>query len=80
CSRLRPIEARVVDYGFVSTLDAEERRRGSREVGYDIRDTWVDPAEAVPEVSPTTLVEVNTRIAKLVELHEHDTPDLYALL
>ncbi|GJW12482.1 putative reverse transcriptase domain-containing protein [Tanacetum coccineum] len=82
CQRqaLRPIEARVVDYGFVSTLDVEERRRGSREVGYDIRDTWVDPAEAVPEVSPTTLVEVNTGIAKLVELHEHDTPDLYALL
>ncbi|GJU70557.1 hypothetical protein Tco_1256816 [Tanacetum coccineum] len=27
-----------VDYRFVSTLDAEERRRGIREVGYGIRD------------------------------------------
>ncbi|GJY51887.1 hypothetical protein Tco_0442734 [Tanacetum coccineum] len=26
-------------------LDAEERRQGIREVGYGIRDTWVDPAE-----------------------------------
>nr|GEW40939.1 hypothetical protein [Tanacetum cinerariifolium] len=53
---------------------------GLREVGYGIRDTWVDPAEAVPEIAPMTLGEVNTRVTKLVELHEHDTHDLYALL
>nr|GEV64944.1 hypothetical protein [Tanacetum cinerariifolium] len=29
-----------------STLNAEARQRGIREVGYSIRDTWVDPAEA----------------------------------
>nr|GFA05983.1 hypothetical protein [Tanacetum cinerariifolium] len=28
---------------------------GSREVGYGIRDTWIDPAEAVPEMASTTL-------------------------
>nr|GEX79675.1 transposon Ty3-G Gag-Pol polyprotein [Tanacetum cinerariifolium] len=28
---------------------------GSREVGYGIRDTWIDPAEAVLEMAPTTL-------------------------
>ncbi|GJT16941.1 hypothetical protein Tco_0875647 [Tanacetum coccineum] len=50
-STARPTRGRGVDYGFVSTLDAEERRRGIREVGYGIRDTWVDPAEAVPEIS-----------------------------
>ncbi|GJW10187.1 hypothetical protein Tco_1576014 [Tanacetum coccineum] len=27
-------------YGFVSTVDAEERRQGIRDVGYGIRDTW----------------------------------------
>nr|GEW11560.1 reverse transcriptase domain-containing protein [Tanacetum cinerariifolium] len=52
----------------------------SREVGYRIRDTWIDPAEAVPEMEPTTLEGVNTRVTKLAELHEHDTLDLYALL
>ncbi|GJW08466.1 hypothetical protein Tco_1570889 [Tanacetum coccineum] len=31
-----------IDYGFVSTVDAEERRQGIRDVGYGIRDTWVD--------------------------------------
>nr|GEW71198.1 hypothetical protein [Tanacetum cinerariifolium] len=44
------------------------------------RDTWVDPAEAVPEISPMTMGEVNTRVTKLAELHEHDTHNLYALL
>nr|GEX34633.1 putative reverse transcriptase domain-containing protein [Tanacetum cinerariifolium] len=51
-----------------------------REVGYGIRDTWVDLAEAVPEIAPMTLGEVNTRVTELAELHEHDTQDLYALL
>ncbi|GJR23928.1 hypothetical protein Tco_0972455, partial [Tanacetum coccineum] len=43
-------------------------------------DTWVDPAEAVPKIAPTTVGEVNTRVIELAELHEHDTQDLYALL
>ncbi|GJT36884.1 hypothetical protein Tco_0936749 [Tanacetum coccineum] len=58
----------------------EERRQGTRDVGYGIRDTWVDSAEAVPEIAPMTVGEVNTRVTKLAELHEHDTQDLYALL
>ncbi|GJX64558.1 putative reverse transcriptase domain-containing protein [Tanacetum coccineum] len=29
-----------IGYRFVSTVDAEERRQGIRDVGYDIRDTW----------------------------------------
>ncbi|GKD79932.1 hypothetical protein Tco_1342553, partial [Tanacetum coccineum] len=79
-STARPTGGRWVDYGFVNTLDAEERRRGSREVGYGIRNTWVDPAETIPEIAPMTVGEVNTRVTKLAELHEHDTQDLYALL
>ncbi|GJU21143.1 hypothetical protein Tco_1154485 [Tanacetum coccineum] len=76
----RPVGGRGVDYGFVSTVDAEARRQGISEVGYGIRDTWVDPAEAVPEIAPMTVGEVNTRVTELAELHEHDTQDLYALL
>ncbi|GKD84588.1 hypothetical protein Tco_1355742, partial [Tanacetum coccineum] len=79
-STTRPTRGRRVDYGFVSTLDAEERRRGIRGVGYGIRDTWVDPAEAVPEIAPMTVGEVNTRVTELAELHKHDTQDVYALL
>ncbi|GJX00578.1 hypothetical protein Tco_0184491 [Tanacetum coccineum] len=69
-----------IDYGFVSTVDAEARRQGISKVRYGIRDTWVDLAEAVPKIAPTTLGEVSTRVAELAELHEHDTQDLYALL
>ncbi|GKB59875.1 putative reverse transcriptase domain-containing protein [Tanacetum coccineum] len=39
------------DYGFIGTTDAEVRRRRAEEVGYDIRDVWVDPTEAVAEDS-----------------------------
>ncbi|GKB70344.1 hypothetical protein Tco_0931756 [Tanacetum coccineum] len=63
-----------------STLDAKERRRWIREVGYGIRDTWVDSAEAVPEIAPMTVGEVNTRVTELAEIREHDTQYLYALL
>ncbi|GJT38503.1 hypothetical protein Tco_0938368 [Tanacetum coccineum] len=45
-STARPTRGQGIDYGFVSTVDAEERRQGIRDVGYGIRDTWVDPAEA----------------------------------
>ncbi|GKA57719.1 hypothetical protein Tco_0756907, partial [Tanacetum coccineum] len=44
------------------------------------RNTWVDSAEADPEVAHMTLGEVNTRVTELAKLHEHDTQDLYALL
>ncbi|GKC75103.1 hypothetical protein Tco_1125877, partial [Tanacetum coccineum] len=79
-STVRPTGDRGVDYGFVSTVDARAGRQGISEVGYGIRDTWVDPAEAIPEIVPMTMGEVNTRVTKLAELHEHDTQDLYALL
>nr|GFC94920.1 hypothetical protein [Tanacetum cinerariifolium] len=51
-STARPTEGRGIDYGFVTNLDAEARRRGIREVGYGIRDTWVDPTETVPKIAP----------------------------
>ncbi|GKB19931.1 putative reverse transcriptase domain-containing protein [Tanacetum coccineum] len=79
-STARLTGGRGIDYGFVSTVDAEARRKEISEVGYGIRDTWVDLAEAVPEIAPTTLGEVSTRVAELAELHERDTQDLYALL
>nr|GFB01834.1 hypothetical protein [Tanacetum cinerariifolium] len=71
---------RGVDYVFAKTVEAKMRHRGIGEVGCGIRDTWIDLAEAVPEMAPTTLKKVNTRVTELAELHEHDTPDLYALL
>nr|GEY42185.1 reverse transcriptase domain-containing protein [Tanacetum cinerariifolium] len=39
---------------------------GIGEVGYGIRDTWVDPTETVPEIAPMTLREVNTKRVDLL--------------
>ncbi|GJT96598.1 hypothetical protein Tco_1092116, partial [Tanacetum coccineum] len=72
-STARPTRGQGIDYGFVSTVDAEERRQGIRDVRYGIRGTWVDLAEAVPDIAPMIVGEVNTRVTKLAELHEHDT-------
>ncbi|GJR15051.1 hypothetical protein Tco_0797703 [Tanacetum coccineum] len=46
------------DYGFVGTLDVEIRSDPDREVGYGITDFWVDPAEAIEEIPPTTLAKL----------------------
>ncbi|GKB08282.1 hypothetical protein Tco_0836566, partial [Tanacetum coccineum] len=67
-STARPTRGWGIDYGFVSTVDTEERRQGIRDVGLGIRDTWVDPAEAVPKIAPMTVGEVNTMVTKLAEL------------
>ncbi|GKB42373.1 hypothetical protein Tco_0887315, partial [Tanacetum coccineum] len=56
-STARPTRGQGIDYRFVSMVDAEERRQGVRDVGYGIRDTWVDRAEAVPEIAPMTVGE-----------------------
>nr|GEY21922.1 hypothetical protein [Tanacetum cinerariifolium] len=64
---------RRVDYRFANTVEAEIRHRGIREVGYEIRDTWIDLTEAVPEMASTTLEKVNTKVTELAELYEHDT-------
>nr|GEZ59062.1 hypothetical protein [Tanacetum cinerariifolium] len=54
------------DYGFVGTLDVEIRRNPDREVGYEITNVWVDPAEATEEIPPTTLAEFSQRVIDFV--------------
>ncbi|GKG55597.1 hypothetical protein Tco_0574491, partial [Tanacetum coccineum] len=62
---LRLAEGHRIDYGFIGTLDVETRRQRAEEVGYGIRDTWVDPREAAKEIAPVTLEGVNTRVTEL---------------
>ncbi|GKE21570.1 hypothetical protein Tco_1433082 [Tanacetum coccineum] len=76
----RPTKGHRVDYGFISTLDAEPRRQRAEEVSYRIRDVWVDPREAVDEVAPTTLKGVNARVTELAAIQEQDTQDIYAVI
>nr|GEU48742.1 hypothetical protein [Tanacetum cinerariifolium] len=45
----RPTGGHRLDYGFIGMMDAEVRRQRAKEVGYGIRDVWVDPTETVEE-------------------------------
>ncbi|GKA68299.1 hypothetical protein Tco_0768216 [Tanacetum coccineum] len=76
----RPTGGYGADYGFISTVDAEVRRQRAEEVGYGIRDVWVDLAETVGEVAPTTLKGVNDRVTELTAVQEQDTHDIYAVI
>ncbi|GJV20300.1 hypothetical protein Tco_1369320 [Tanacetum coccineum] len=76
----RPVGGRRADYGFVGTMDTEIRRRRAEEVGYGIRDVWIDPREAVEEVAPMTLGGVNARVTELTAVQEQDTQDIYAVI
>ncbi|GKC71001.1 hypothetical protein Tco_1116884 [Tanacetum coccineum] len=67
-----PIRGRGTNYGFVSTVDAEARRQGISEIVYGIRDTWVDPAEAVHEIAPMTVGERVTMESQWVNLLMED--------
>ncbi|GKC42562.1 hypothetical protein Tco_1060284, partial [Tanacetum coccineum] len=52
----------------------------AEEVGYGIRDVWVDPTEAVEEVALTTLEGLNARVTELVAVQEQDTQDIYDVI
>ncbi|GKD97926.1 hypothetical protein Tco_1381823, partial [Tanacetum coccineum] len=76
----RPTGGHIVYYGFIGSLDAETRHQRVEEVGYGIKDVWVDPREAVEEVATTTLEGVNTRVTELATVQEQDTQDIYAVI
>ncbi|GKF47634.1 hypothetical protein Tco_0137436 [Tanacetum coccineum] len=76
----RLIGGRRADYRFVGTMDTEIRRQRAEEVGYRIRDVYVDLREAVKEVTPMTLGGVNNRVTELTAVQEQDTQDIYAVI
>ncbi|GKB48405.1 hypothetical protein Tco_0899158 [Tanacetum coccineum] len=75
-----PTGGHGIDYRFISILDVETRRQRAEEVGYGIRDTWVDPREATKEIALVTLEGVNTRVTELAAVQEQDTQDIYAMI
>ncbi|GJU89165.1 hypothetical protein Tco_1301588 [Tanacetum coccineum] len=76
----RPTGGHRADYRFIGTMDAKIRRQRAEEVGYGIKDVWVDPIEAVEEVAPTTLEGVNARVTELAAVQKQDTQDIYAVI
>ncbi|GJR31856.1 hypothetical protein Tco_1108088 [Tanacetum coccineum] len=76
----RPTRGHRADYRFIDTMDAEIRCQRAAEVGYGIRDVWVDPTEAVENVASKTLEGVNARVTELAAVQEQDTHDIYAVI
>nr|GFB17806.1 hypothetical protein [Tanacetum cinerariifolium] len=66
----RPIEGRRAHYGFVKSVEAEIRRRRVEDIGYGIRDTWIDPRDVAEEEALTTLERVNTKVTELAAVQE----------
>nr|GEZ55608.1 hypothetical protein [Tanacetum cinerariifolium] len=76
----RTIEGRRADYGFFDSVEAEIRRRRAEDIGYGIRDTWIDPRDVAEEEALRTLEVVNTRVTELAAVQEQDTQDIYRVM
>ncbi|GJU64245.1 hypothetical protein Tco_1246080 [Tanacetum coccineum] len=76
----RPTGGHRANYGFIGTMGAEIRHQRAEEVGYGIRNVWVDPTKVVEEVAPTTLEGVNARVTELAMVQEQVTQDIYAVI
>nr|GEY78632.1 hypothetical protein [Tanacetum cinerariifolium] len=76
----RPIEGRRADYGFVDSVEVEIKRWRAKDIGYGIRDTWIDSIDVAEEVALMTLKGVNTRVTELAAVQEQDTQDIYGVM
>nr|GEY75256.1 hypothetical protein [Tanacetum cinerariifolium] len=76
----RPQQPTLADYGFVDSVEAEIRRRREEDIGYGIRDTWIDLGDVAEEEALTILEGVNTRVTELAVVQEQDTQDIYRVM
>nr|GFC89453.1 hypothetical protein [Tanacetum cinerariifolium] len=59
---------------------AAAARSIEEDIGYGIRDTWIDPRDVAEEEALTTLEGVNTRVTELAAMQEQDTQDIYGVM
>nr|GEX22896.1 hypothetical protein [Tanacetum cinerariifolium] len=76
----RPIEGRRADYRFVDSVEAVIRQRRVEDIGYGIRDTWIDPRDVAEEEALTTLEGVNTKVTEIAAVQKQDTQDIYKVM
>nr|GFB01610.1 reverse transcriptase domain-containing protein [Tanacetum cinerariifolium] len=50
------------------------------DIGYGIRDTWIDPRDIAEEEALTTLEGVNTKVTELAAVQEQDTQNIYGVM
>ncbi|GJY62690.1 putative reverse transcriptase domain-containing protein [Tanacetum coccineum] len=61
-------------------VDVPPRCSTSRELDYDITDTWDDLVGAIDEIAPTTLEGVNQRVTDLATIVEQETTSMYGIM
>ncbi|GJW22532.1 hypothetical protein Tco_0033154 [Tanacetum coccineum] len=67
-------------YRFVDRVDVAPRCSMSRELDYDITNTWDDLVGAIEEIAPTTLEGVNQRVTNLSTTVEQETTIMYGMM
>ncbi|GJX28570.1 hypothetical protein Tco_0236649, partial [Tanacetum coccineum] len=67
-------------YGFVDMVDVPPRCLTSRELDYDITDTWDNLVGAIDEIAPTTVEGVNQRVIDLATIVEEETTSMYGIM
>ncbi|GJY53262.1 hypothetical protein Tco_0444926 [Tanacetum coccineum] len=67
-------------YGFVDMVDVPPRCSMSRELDYDITDTWDILVGAIDEIAPTTVEGVNQRVTDLATIVEEETTSMYGIM
>ncbi|GKG33103.1 hypothetical protein Tco_0430613, partial [Tanacetum coccineum] len=67
-------------YGFVNMVDVPPRCSTSKELDYDITDTWDDLVGAIDELASTTVEGVNQRVTDLATIIEVETTSMYGIM
>ncbi|GKB40538.1 hypothetical protein Tco_0885480, partial [Tanacetum coccineum] len=67
-------------YGFVDVVDVPPRCSTSRELDYDITDTWDDLVGAINEIASTTVEGVNQRVTDLATIVKGETTSMYGIM
>ncbi|GJT88596.1 hypothetical protein Tco_1070313 [Tanacetum coccineum] len=77
---LRPTGGHRADYRFIGTMDAKIRRQRANEVGYGIRNVWVDLTKAVEERVDGFVEDGQFRyeIARLLDREAHISREAWA--
>ncbi|GKD01153.1 hypothetical protein Tco_1171427, partial [Tanacetum coccineum] len=67
-------------YGFVDMVDIPPRCSTSRELDYDITDTYDNLVGAIDEIAPTTVEGVNQSVTDLATIVEEETTSMYGFM
>nr|GFD56532.1 hypothetical protein [Tanacetum cinerariifolium] len=62
------------------SVEAEIRRQRAEDIGYGIKDNWIDPRDVAEEEALTTLEGVNTRVTELAGVQDQDTQDIFGVM